>query len=308
MVLGRKVIEVIDNGYVAKFVSRLFKKRYSDEVFGFFTGKLIWSNAILKGHTITEEERRQEAVRLKTWIREGEPNAPGMSNFPGTVRVIACDLNSDTGTPTWQEMDLEYSEPSSEHTHNSFWGTIGLDLFGRRLDYIWWDYDAFAKRAGGFAYGPQRSPHFGSDHRAVYATIELHPVDLTPPTVAITQPENGASVTGTVKVSANASDTSGILQVEFLVDGVTVWTDTVPPYEFDWNTAGMSQDYHVLTAIATDASSNRVKGQSAQVVVWVGPPGSEPSITSARSKPNGSIVSVRSKVVTASFANYFYIE
>ncbi|MDH7602787.1 MAG: Ig-like domain-containing protein [Armatimonadota bacterium] len=306
--LGEKVIETIDNGYVAKFVGRLFKKRDSDEAFGFFTGKLIWDDAVLNGHTITEEERRQEAIRLKTWIREGEPGSPGMSCFPGTTRVIACDLNSDTGTLTWQEMDQEFSDPANEHTHNSFWGTLAMDLFGKRLDYIWWDYDAFAKRPGGFVYGPQRSPHFGSDHRAVYATIEVHPVDLTPPTVTITQPENGASVNGTVKVSASASDTSGIMQVEFMVDGVSVWTDTTPPYEFDWDTSGLSQDYHILTAVATDASSNRIKGQSAPVVVWVGPAESEPSITNARSKPNGSLVSVRRKVVTASFGSYFYIE
>ena len=306
--LGEKVIEVIDNGYVAKFVGRLFKKLDSDEAFGLFTGKLVWDGAILNGHQITEEERRQEAVRLKNWIRVGEPNSPGMSLFPGTVRVIACDLNSDTGTPTWQEMQLEYSDPSSEHTHNSFYGTVWLDLFGKRLDYVWWDYDAYDKRSGGFVDGPRRSPHFGSDHRAVYATIELHPVDLTPPNVVITEPQNGSAITGTVRVAANASDASGILQVEFLVDGFGVWTDTVLPYEFYWDTSAYSQDYHTISAVAIDASSNRIRGQSAPIVVWIGPPGSEPSIVNARSKPNGSMVSIQGKIVTASFGSYFYVE
>ncbi|MGQ9456391.1 MAG: Ig-like domain-containing protein [Armatimonadota bacterium] len=273
-----------------------------------FTGKLVWDGAILNGQTITEENRRQEAVRLKNWIRDGEPNSPGMSNYPGTTRVIACDLNSDTETPTWLEMNQEYTDPSDEHTHNSFYGTVWMDLFGKRLDYIWWDYDSYAKRSGGFIDGPRRSPHFGSDHRAVYATIDVHPVDLTSPTVRITNTENGATINGIVKVSANASDESGILQVAFQIDGITVWTDTVPPYEFDWDTSGSSLDYHTLTVVATDSSSNRIKGQSETVIVWVGPPGTEPTIANARSKPNGSMVSVREKIVTASFGNYFYIE
>ena len=45
------------------------------------------------------------------------------------------------------------------------------------------------------------------------------PADTTPPTVSITSPANGASVSGTVHVQASASDDVGVAKVEFSVDG-----------------------------------------------------------------------------------------
>ncbi len=306
--LGEKVVEQIDNGYVIKFVGRLFRKAGTNEAFGFITGKLVWGGAILNGRQVTEEDRRQQAVRLKNWISNGDAGSPGMSGFPGTVRVIAADLNTDTGTATWNEMNLEYSDPGSQHTHNSFNGTTWMDLFGKRLDYIWWDRDAFSKQPGGFAAEPLRSSHFGSDHRAVYATIDLHPVDLTPPVVVITSPESGAELSSTTHISANVTDASGIMQVQFFIDDVLIQTDTTAPYEFDWNPLSWPTGYHVITAIATDASSNRLKAKSSPVVVWVGPDGSSPTIADAKSRLNGELVSVAGPVVTGSFGSYFYIE
>ena len=307
--LGEKTLETIDNGYFVKFAGRLFKKAGVSEAFGLFTGKLLWDDAILNGHAVTEEERRQEAVRLKTWITNGEAGSPGMSGFPGTVRVITCDLNTDYGNPAWNEMNLEFADPGTQHTANSASSPDWLlDITGRRIDYVWWDYDSGAKQSGGFADGSRRSSYFGSDHRAVYATVNLHTVDLTPPSVAITSPEAGSTVSGATRVSASASDASGILQVQFSIDGVPVWTDTAAPYEFDWDPAGYTQDYHTITAVATDGSTNRLKGSAAPVLVWVGPAGSEPTIANAKSKIDLSPVSLSGKIVTASFSGYFYIE
>lgn len=311
--LGEKILETIDNGYVLKFAGRLFRKQGTSEAFGLFCGKLLWGGAIINGHEVTEEERRQEAIRLKTWIVNGDPGSPGMSNFAGTTRIITTDLNTDTGTSTWSEMNLDYSDPTSQHTHNSFSGQTWMDLFGKRLDYIWWDFDSYTKQAGGFAANPVRSPHVGSDHRSVYATVNLHAVDLTPPEVSITSPGSGARVQGSVLVSAEASDgpegeSSGIFKVDFLVDGQPAWTDTQAPYEFMWNTNGLSTGVHTLSAKATDASSNRLTANSPVVSVWVGPPGSEPRIGEARGLANGSPVILFQKVVTADIGTYFYIE
>ena len=300
--LGSTVVEVLDNNYYIRFAGRLFRTAGTDEAFGVISGKLVWGGAILNGHEVTEEERRQEAIRLKNWIRNGEPGNPGMSELPGTTRVVTSDLNTSRGSATYNEMDLEFTDPSSQLTHNSFF------LLTRRIDYVMWDRDAYGKQSGGFANGPTRSSHFGSDHRAVYATVNVHPVDLTLPNVEITAPVMGESASGLTRVSASASDASGIQQVQFFIDGVSVWTDTFAPYEFDWDPTGYSEDYHTITAVATDASSNRLKGQSAPVTVWVGPQGSDPTVADARSKPDLSVVSLRNKVVTASFSGHFYIE
>ena len=45
------------------------------------------------------------------------------------------------------------------------------------------------------------------------------PADTTPPTVSITAPDNNATVSDIVQVTANASDNVGVAGVQFLVDG-----------------------------------------------------------------------------------------
>ena len=47
------------------------------------------------------------------------------------------------------------------------------------------------------------------------------PADTTPPTVAISTPVNGATVSGTVSVAATASDNVGVASVQFLLNGST---------------------------------------------------------------------------------------
>ena len=50
-----------------------------------------------------------------------------------------------------------------------------------------------------------------------------------PPTVSVTSPANGSTLSGTASVTANASDDNGVTQVEFFVDGNSVGVDTTSP-------------------------------------------------------------------------------
>jgi RHS repeat-associated protein len=76
------------------------------------------------------------------------------------------------------------------------------------------------------------------------------------PTTSITSP-TGGSVTGTVTVSANASDDLGVTKVEFYADGVPFATDTSTPYSVSWNTLDPAlpayDGTHALTTKAYDA-------------------------------------------------------
>jgi len=82
-------------------------------------------------------------------------------------------------------------------------------------------------------------------------------VDNTPPTVIVTSPSNGATVSGYVLVSASASDAmSGVQRVEFYVDGSCKSVDTSAPYEYNWNTEGVGGGPHTLRAVAYDYVSN----------------------------------------------------
>jgi Bacterial Ig domain/Chitobiase/beta-hexosaminidase C-terminal domain len=93
-------------------------------------------------------------------------------------------------------------------------------------------------------------------------------IDTTAPTVAITSPTNGATVTGTVKLTANSSDSgSGIGLVSFYVDGVLVGTKSSAPYTVSWNTKKVSAGQHTLMAIARDVAGNSQTSASIQVTV-----------------------------------------
>ncbi|MFL5348626.1 MAG: PHB depolymerase family esterase [Hyalangium sp.] len=80
--------------------------------------------------------------------------------------------------------------------------------------------------------------------------------DTTAPTVSLTAPTNGATVSGTVDVAASASDSAGVSKVEFYVDGALASTDTASPFVFTWNTAGVANGSHALMAKAYDTADN----------------------------------------------------
>lgn len=98
--------------------------------------------------------------------------------------------------------------------------------------------------------------------------------DTTPPTVSITAPASGATVSGTaVTVSADASDDVGVVGVRFRLDGVHLGPeDTSWPYSITWNAAQVSDGPHTLSAVARDAAGNSTISAGATVTVNNPPP------------------------------------
>lgn len=87
-----------------------------------------------------------------------------------------------------------------------------------------------------------------------------------PPTVAVTSPADGATVSGTVAVSADASDDNGVSQVEFFVDGASIGIDpdSSGGWSASWDTTTGDDGAHTVTATATDTA-----GQTASHTVDV---------------------------------------
>jgi hypothetical protein len=99
-------------------------------------------------------------------------------------------------------------------------------------------------------------------------------VDTTPPTVSVTTPVNGATVSGTaVAVIASAADDFGVVGVQFLLDGSPLGTEvTSPPYTIVWNTTTTSVGAHTLTARARDAAGHQTTSAPISVTVTTTPP------------------------------------
>ncbi|HET7499578.1 MAG TPA: Ig-like domain-containing protein, partial [Kofleriaceae bacterium] len=91
--------------------------------------------------------------------------------------------------------------------------------------------------------------------------------DTTAPTISITAPAPGATVSGSVAVTATASDATGVTRVDVLVDGVLAGSDTTAPYSVTVDTTRLANGSHAISAQAFDAASN--VGTSATVTVTV---------------------------------------
>ncbi len=91
--------------------------------------------------------------------------------------------------------------------------------------------------------------------------------DVTPPTISITSPAAGATLSGSATITASASDNVGVVSVTFAIDGSTVATDFGAPYAYAWNTSNASNGAHTLSATAQDAAGNQTVSPSVNVTV-----------------------------------------
>ncbi|MBA3252465.1 MAG: alkaline phosphatase family protein [Geodermatophilaceae bacterium] len=89
------------------------------------------------------------------------------------------------------------------------------------------------------------------------------PVD-DPPEVSLTSPAEGAVVSGTVALTASATDDVTVTDVGFAVDGVDVGSDSSTPYSVLWDSATVAAGTHSVTATARDSA-----GQTATSTVSV---------------------------------------
>src|SRR6185312_2286694 len=93
--------------------------------------------------------------------------------------------------------------------------------------------------AGGTLYHARVRSHDAAGNLAVSADTTLTTGDATPPTVAITAPSAGATISGTAAITATATDNVGVAGVLFSLDGVALGPEiTTPPYTASWNTQG----------------------------------------------------------------------
>jgi large repetitive protein len=92
--------------------------------------------------------------------------------------------------------------------------------------------------------------------------------DTTPPAVSITAPAAGAIVSGTITVSASATDDVGVVGVQFKLDGVNLGAElTAAPYVLSWDTTSISKGTLTLTAVARDAAGNIATAPAVSVTV-----------------------------------------
>jgi len=99
------------------------------------------------------------------------------------------------------------------------------------------------------------------------------------PTVALTSPSNGATVSGTINLSANASDNVGVASVAFFVDGTQVGSDSAAPFSVSWNSTAAANGSHTIVARAFDATGNQANSTISVTVSNAGGDTTPPSVS-----------------------------
>ena len=107
-------------------------------------------------------------------------------------------------------------------------------------------------------------PSVGSFVRITAGTA----ADTTPPTVSITAPTSGATISGRIDLTANASDNDAVAGVQFRIDGSNVGAeDTTSPYSLSWDSSSATNGPHTITAVARDATGNSATSTGVPVTV-----------------------------------------
>ena len=197
------------------------------------------------------EHYGQSLDRIRISSVNGSPLGMG-----GTVRVEvsvfattsyhteALDLyyTADATNPVWTYLATLYPGGSNAQTLASVSYTLPVGtvqaLRGR------YRYGGFSAPCGSGVY---------DDHDDLVFAVGP---DVTAPLVSFSSPAAGATVKGTTSLYVGANDGVGVTQVEFYDGATLLGTDTTSPYSYAWNTTGVANGAHTLTARAYDAAGN----------------------------------------------------
>jgi chitodextrinase len=103
--------------------------------------------------------------------------------------------------------------------------------------------------------------------------VTINNTETSAPTVSVTSPSDGATVSGTVTIAADAADNVGVTKVDFSHGTTAIGSSTAAPYTTSWDTTSVADGQYTLTATAFDAAGN---SSASNVTVTVDNPNPEP--------------------------------
>lgn len=100
------------------------------------------------------------------------------------------------------------------------------------------------------------------------ATLSVAQPDTVEPTVTIKSPADGASVSGTVNISAVATDNVAVTGMKIFLNKTLLGTSSTGTLSVSWNTRKVAKGQYEIRAEATDAAGN---SGTHSIKVWIGP-------------------------------------
>ena len=130
----------------------------------------------------------------------------------------------------------------------------------------------------------------GQTTNSAVVSISVTNAGTTPPSVSVTSPSTGATLSGVVTVSATATDNVGVTKVEFYLDNTLRATDTASPYSWSWSTSSVANGFHTIMAKAYDAVGKTATNSVTINVSNAGNVGLTPSGPITLSGQNGVVI------------------
>lgn len=231
------------------------------------------------------KDQADSFVQWVDWAGLNTQNFVALGDFNDTLPSVGNCSAIDTLASMENHTFFSFATAQPDYFYSFMMGnglvTFDTKSFQNTLDHIWVSdslfvlLDADVDTFGNLANAVQANMVFTDwdepDHNPPFVVIGAGDgggtSDTTAPTVSITSPTNGATVSGTITVTADASDDTGVSQVNFYLDGALEASDTSFPYEWSWETTTAADGSHALDADAIDAAGN--VGLAATVSVTV---------------------------------------
>ncbi len=123
-------------------------------------------------------------------------------------------------------------------------------------------------------------------------------LDTAAPQITLGAPTTGSTVSGTINLSATATDNVGIAGVTFLINGTATGTEiTTAPYQLSFDTTKLANGTYTFAARARDAVGNSSTTQNATVTISNVSP-----VTSTNMIINGALETVSTTTATRPYA------
>lgn len=208
-----------------------------------------WSDGGAASHTISTPAA--DTTYTATFVDDGP-----VANQPPSVIVLIGPSTGTVGVPVTMSASAIDLDDGVAKVELLVGGTVVATDASDPYALPW-----TPTSAGTFSLVARATDVGGLSATSAAATVVVQPAgpgDTQPPSVTLVTPADfAAGLTGTVSMSATATDDVGVTGVEFQVDGVSVGSlDTSPPYEASVDTTQHASGQHVVRARARDAAGN----------------------------------------------------
>jgi hypothetical protein len=191
-----------------------------------------------------------------------------------------------------QKMSDFIHDPANNVVFHSYFDVSAVDIDARLTNSVTGDNPA----------GATRFPNAAALFKQLFgATAPAN----TAPTVSVTSPAAGQTVSGTIAYSASATDDAGVSRVDFFIDALALPSDSTSPYGGSLDTRTLANGTHTLRAVAYDGQSLSMASQvsiNVQNAASTTPDTTAPSI-SLTSPADGAVLARKTSVYMSASAS-----